>query len=89
MNLKAMEDPFVGVNELEEQAISLYPNPASELINVAINDDFTYEIYDQNGKQLLNGVNQNKIDISSLSKGSYIFKARTKNKEYSSQFVIE
>jgi hypothetical protein len=89
MNLKAMEDPFVGVNELKEEAISLYPNPTNDFIKVGIKEGFTYEIFDLNGKQLINGVNQSQIDISSLSKGSYIFKARTGNKEYTSRFIVE
>jgi hypothetical protein len=89
MNLKAMEDPFVGVNELKEEAISLYPNPTSDFIKVGIKEGFTYEIFDLNGKQLINGVNQSQIDISSLSKGSYIFKVRTGNKEYTSRFIVE
>lgn len=61
--------------------ISLYPNPAKEELNVRFADDSfsEYTITDITGKVLLsdkiNGLSE-RIDISSLSKGVYLFSAK-------------
>ncbi|MFY0674493.1 MAG: T9SS type A sorting domain-containing protein [Bacteroidia bacterium] len=89
MNLKAMEDPFVGIKKVDNELVSIYPNPTSHFININLKEQFTYKVFGLNGSELLNGVNETQIDVSTLSKGTYIFKANTENQEYSSQFIIE
>jgi hypothetical protein len=66
--------------------VSLYPNPASEMLTLELEGSSTgseisiYQIFDLQGKLVLNGVlNQGKnlVNISALSKGSYVI--RTEN----------
>ncbi len=62
---------FVGVNEYSmNDDITIYPNPASELIYVSINGNVKIQVYDMNGKMLIE-TNSTQIDISSLDKGIY------------------
>ncbi|WP_460218783.1 T9SS type A sorting domain-containing protein [Psychroserpens sp. MEBiC05023] len=63
------EEPFL--------ALSMYPNPSSEKLNIlGLDDRFFYEILDSNGKLVLKNQNNdtNTIDISDLSSGIYHIK---------------
>ena len=91
---------FVGVNELKNaiSAVNVYPTPAKNEINVDVelksNLILSYEIFDLNGKLLQSSLmnsTKEKIDISSLSSGSYILKIgdARKNILYSTQFSIQ
>lgn len=71
----------VGINNLDAfSTISLYPNPASSVLNVqSISniENLKYEIFDLFGKSVKTGVLMNKntsIDINSLSNGTYSLK---------------
>ena len=91
---------FVGVNELKNaiSSVNVFPTPAKNEINVDIelksNLILGYEIFDINGKLVqmsLMHFTKEKIDISSLSSGSYILKIgdARKNILYSTQFSIQ
>lgn len=58
------------------EAVSLYPNPSKDLINIELPDknvkDFSFEITDLSGKLLLKKNNETKINISGLAAGAYI-----------------
>jgi hypothetical protein len=72
---------LVGLNEKEESRIQLYPNPAIDLITLQVSASQLgkeYVVYDVSGRQLFFGQlksTSTKIDISSLSVGSYLVKA--------------
>ena len=91
---------FVGVNELKNaiSSVNVFPTPAKNEINIDIelksNLILGYEIFDINGKLVqlsLMHSTKEKIDISSLSSGSYILKIgdARKNILYSTQFSIQ
>lgn len=64
----------VGIEELEELSISLYPNPASELITVETEEYLIYMMYDMSGRLVdQNDLNPgiNTIDVTSYSRGTY------------------
>jgi hypothetical protein len=60
--------------ENEATNFSIYPNPTTQFLNISslILDAVT--IYNIVGKELIKVSNQNRIDVSSLSKGIYIIK---------------
>ncbi|WP_084399630.1 polysaccharide lyase family 7 protein [Pseudotamlana agarivorans] len=62
-------------------ALSIYPNPASNVINIANAKDFeTVEIYNLVGKLVSKqAIPGNSMDISNLKSGLYIFKFSGKN----------
>ncbi|MGB0431207.1 MAG: T9SS type A sorting domain-containing protein, partial [Bacteroidia bacterium] len=87
-NLTPMEDPFISINETQPAQLSTYPNPATDFINIKIEGDFYYEIYNPKGQTVLKGQNTNKIDISSLPKGNYSIKATTSKQILKSQIIV-
>jgi hypothetical protein len=68
----------VANQDLEEDKIYLYPNPATNLINIPHTESLKYEIFNPNGKLLLEGILKvgNSIDINSLSSGHYILRTQ-------------
>ncbi len=65
---------LLGVKNPASEIISIYPNPSSNFINVNTNDsNIIVEIFSNSGVLLINS-NENKIDISDLSKGVYTVK---------------
>ncbi len=71
---------------------SIYPNPASNELNVSI--PFTFntisgKVLDMSGRAILNlPTVVNKIDTSSLSNGMYVLDIKIDNKSYQQKFVV-
>jgi hypothetical protein len=68
-----------GMNEYATKQISIYPNPASNELNVEIKDSnhtYIFELLDLTGRVLQMGrINEfTKIDLSALTKGIYMIK---------------
>jgi hypothetical protein len=64
------------------ESLNLYPNPANEFISIdGLNVDSIYEIVDLSGKILCRGKYDARIDISTLSKGTYLVNVTNKNKK--------
>lgn len=62
---------FVGVNELANaDKITLFPNPATNIVNIEGENISSVIIYDMNGREILVTA-QKQIDISALAKGVY------------------
>ena len=77
------------IKKIEENNISIYPNPAKNIINIKIDSRLygidNIEIYNISGKCVISTSieNYNKIDISNLKQGIYFVRIG----EYSSKFV--
>lgn len=71
----------LGVGENERSLFMLYPNPATQLVNIQAVSDFTVELYDVQGKKIMarNGANQLALDVSMLQQGLYFVKVTTDN----------
>ena len=59
----------VGINELTK-SISVYPNPANEIVTISNTYGAEVSILDLSGKTLINSIS-NEINISNLSAGTY------------------
>lgn len=71
------------------ESLKLYPNPANEFISIdGLNIDSNYEIVDLNGKVLCKGKYDARIDISTLSKGTYLVNISSKNKKTVLRLII-
>ena len=72
------------------QFVNIYPVPVSEYLYISYDKDIIQPIIvDLQGKEVMkvNAVDR-KIDVSKLSKGTYIYKAKTSdNKVISKQFI--
>jgi hypothetical protein len=69
----------VGVNVEQANAISIYPNPATNFIYTSYElRESSYEILDVNGRVVLEGkTNGNRIDVSKLPAGTYFLKTNS------------
>ena len=65
---------YIGLDEPEFTQLMVYPNPASNTINLSIENavEVTYEIFDLLGNLVASGQTYSEIDISSLVSGSYL-----------------
>jgi len=65
-----------GINRSEYQPnLKLYPNPVRNYLNIELEqqiDDTKYSIVDMHGKTCKNGIIKEAIDVSLLSKGTYL-----------------
>jgi hypothetical protein len=74
-----------------ENVIKVYPNPATEFINISLSKKSFYQLYDFNNKMVLLGkLNdlENRIDISNQKPGIYLLKLSTKEKSESKTVKI-
>ena len=90
---------FVGVEDLKNSvsSVNVFPVPADKELNVEVvlknNINLSYEIYDSNGRLIQSSImnsTKEKIDISKLAAGRYIFKLgdAKRNQLYSTNFSI-
>jgi hypothetical protein len=68
---------------LQNGGVGIYPNPATDVLNVTkVSDKATYKIYSAAGQLVSSGVATNqKIDVSSLVKGVYVISISDKGSE--------
>jgi hypothetical protein len=70
---------FLKLNEAQQnKKISLFPNPATNVLNVKVDGDMQFTIFNQQGQKLFSGT-QNEIDISSFDKGVYLIQITDSN----------
>lgn len=75
----------VSINEVESNMITLYPNPASEMVSInaeGIEGKVTVQILDLTGRVMMqqDGTAQNfRFDVSNLTKGSYFVRMNGEN----------
>ena len=72
------------------QEISIYPNPASEYINIATNQSLNkIELFDLLGKQVLSTRETKQIQITHLPTGLYVLKVHAEKGTLTKKIVIE
>jgi len=75
-------------NELQE--IVIYPNPASDKVNIVANTPIdSIEVYDILGKQIKVLKHTNEVEISNLNSGIYLFKIWIGEQVQTKKIVIE
>lgn len=82
----------LGVNDLVSSAnsIQIYPNPATDVLNVTnVSDKAGYKIYSAVGQLIGSGnINSGKINVSTLIKGAYVITIEDKGKDaFRSKFL--
>ena len=76
------------VDDVTKTAFSLYPNPATERLNVSFNESIytTYQVYDLTGREIIsgtiNGENNTQINVGSLQTGTYLLKVNNTTKKF-------
>lgn len=75
------------VETLESYKLKIYPNPATNVLNVEIDENINQiSVFDITGKQLITGTSS-QLDLSNLKSGMYILKINTDSKTISTKFV--
>jgi hypothetical protein len=82
------------IQENAETNISMYPNPATNMVNINLNGDYndaTVVIYDTEGRAVINQVfnGQTEVNVSSLEAGIYFVKINTKTMNEVRKLVIK
>ena len=91
---------LTGIDDIEDANITVYPNPATSLLNVAIQadeaQDFNATIVDMAGKTVyvdqfvFNGGEQTySVPVSSLAKGIYFLNLQSQNGKIIRKFIVE
>ena len=63
------------IDEANDMNLAIYPNPASEKINIKVNRECSVDVYGTNGVRYMKysiSTGDNMIDISNLPKGVYV-----------------
>jgi Zn-dependent metalloprotease/PKD repeat protein len=71
-----ISDP-TGINDIENSAVLLFPNPVIDILTITCDRDFLFRIYDLRGKLLLEGKNKPQLDLSKIKPGAYIIEVET------------
>ena len=83
---------FVEENQIPESAINIFPNPTNDNLTIETPENATIEILNIEG-QIIKAINitdkQTSIDVSDLSNGVYIIKAKTDKGLAVKKFVKE
>lgn len=82
----------LATNDYESNSIefSFYPLPISDILIIdSKNEIVKIEIFNELGQKVLSNLNQNTINVSSLSSGLYICRATDKTYNYASKKVIK
>lgn len=87
------------INELAIEGLNIYPNPASDVLNVsfeAVNGDYVVTMLDLQGRVVatqnhtsLNGAQTLSIPVSEFAKGSYIVTISTNGISTSQNVIIK
>lgn len=77
LNLYKTYQSFLGVDDVKQTKIQIYPNPAKDIVNVKTDDLIkSIEIYDSLGRIIKSEVSKT-LNITELDKGIYFLKVKT------------
>jgi hypothetical protein len=88
-----------GISEMEKMPMSVFPNPANEMLNIAFEanqNDYTVELIDLQGRVVKSGSYSNlsgsqliSFPVSDLNKGSYIVKISTNEGSKTKAVIVQ
>lgn len=89
-SLLPLEIQTLGVKDVDNPKLQLFPNPANEELFVTIGNGADYKIFDLKGGLVLRGKlfsGKNKIDISKLTAGVYLIEIGDTQKVETNKFI--
>ena len=77
-------DSALSVHELTNSTIRIYPNPATDFINIDVPENLKYQtnIYDLNGRLISSSKNKSVIEIQTLPHGIYLLEITDLNSDH-------
>ncbi len=80
----------VGINTVDgTNAINVYPNPTSGLLNIDAEGLTAIEVYDINGRVVATYGAENKINITSLPAGAYTLRIQTQQGNHIRRIILK
>ncbi|MBQ8760527.1 MAG: T9SS type A sorting domain-containing protein [Bacteroidales bacterium] len=80
----------IDVIEIEDNKVVVYPNPATDVLNVKVDTSFDATIYNYQGQVVMRNYNSNgQINVAELSSGVYFLEVRTDDNVSVTKIVIE
>lgn len=79
----------LGVQQTEVSPLSVYPNPAKDILNIKAKNITGVEIYNLVGQKVSAVKSADKVDVSGLSKGVYLIKVTAEGKTQTTKFIKE
>ena len=83
---------LLGVDDLLQETISLYPNPTNGIVNIENAEGFQIEVYNLLGKVILskaNIANKEVINLTNLTSGVYYIKLQNENTTEVKKVVVK
>lgn len=80
-NVRSLEEDVITKQNFDDFDFTIYPNPASDLIKILLEESegYSFEITNSVGSLMMKGNIINKIDVSELVSGFYYFKLISKD----------
>ncbi len=84
--VKITED--LAVTDIRQSNISVYPNPATDVINISnVSSKTKFEIYSVGGQLVNQGTSDGKVNVSKLTKGVYILSLESNGEKSQTKFI--
>lgn len=83
----SLEVSAVGIDEAAAEALQVYPNPASSVLNIDVQDLNRVEVIDVNGRVVMAQDNDPLLQVSTLANGVYYLKVYADSKVLLTKFV--
>ncbi|MFH6767298.1 T9SS type A sorting domain-containing protein [Gaetbulibacter aquiaggeris] len=72
-------DSALALNDVDAEAISLYPNPTAEMVHINMPETAQVEVYNMQAQRLIH-TNRDNVDLTAFRPGMYLFKITTADK---------
>jgi hypothetical protein len=85
-------ETIVGINNINQNSVSIYPNPATEYVNVFTEGQGNIELYSVSGQLIMSleiTSNSQTINVNNLSNGVYILKVTTPSTSFNEKLIIK
>ena len=78
----------LAVSDIKKNNISVYPNPATDVINISnVSSKTKFEIYSVGGQLVNQGTTDGKVNVSKLAKGVYILSLESNGEKSQTKFI--
>ena len=88
--LTVVDHSLLSVNDVVlDNAVAIYPNPASNSFTVGMDNIESIEIFNLLGELIQTAKSANTVNIESLENGAYLVNVKSQNKTYTAKLVKE
>lgn len=79
------------INDVQEVAMDVYPNPSEALFTVAVDEAVTYAVYDLSGAKIIEGSADGEfvLDMSAFNTGIYTLQVETEGKSSVQRIMLK